>query len=44
MNNNLPPFKVFSGTKSQYLAEAICAELGVELGKNEHSTFCRRRI
>ena len=33
MNNNLPPFKVFSGTKSQYLAEAICAELGVELGK-----------
>ena len=33
MNNNLPPFKIFSGTKSQYLAEAICAELGVELGK-----------
>ena len=33
MNNNLPPFKVFSGTKSQYLANAICEELGVELGK-----------
>ena len=33
MNNNLPPFKIFSGTKSQYLAEAICAELGVDLGK-----------
>ena len=33
MNNNLPPFKVFSGTKSQYLAEEICKELGVELGK-----------
>ena len=33
MNNNLPPFKIFSGTKSQYLAEAICSDLGVELGK-----------
>ena len=33
MNTNLPPFKIFSGTKSHYLAEAICAELGVELGK-----------
>ena len=33
MNNNLPPFKVFSGTKSQSLAEEICKELGVELGK-----------
>ena len=33
MNNNLPPFKIFSGTKSQYLAEAMCKELGMELGK-----------
>ena len=27
-----PPFKVFSGTKSRYLAEKICAGLGCELG------------
>ena len=33
MNNNLPPFKIFSGTKSQYLAEAMCKELGMVLGK-----------
>lgn len=33
MNSNLPPFKIFSGTKSQYLAEAMCKELGMELGK-----------
>lgn len=29
----LPPFKVFAGTKSQYMAEEICKDLGVELGK-----------
>ena len=29
----LPPFKVFAGTKSQYMAQEICAELGVPLGK-----------
>ena len=33
MSNTLPPFKVFSGTKSRYMAEEICKELGVELGK-----------
>ena len=33
MDNSLPPFKIFSGTKSQYIAEEICKELGVELGK-----------
>lgn len=33
MNSALPPFKVFSGTKSQYMAEEICKDLGVELGK-----------
>ena len=33
MNTNLPPFKVFAGTKSRYMAEEICKELGVELGK-----------
>jgi ribose-phosphate pyrophosphokinase len=27
------PFKVFSGTKSKYLAEEICAQLGCPLGK-----------
>ena len=29
----LHPFKVFAGTKSQYMAEEICKGLGVELGK-----------
>lgn len=33
MNATLAPFKVFSGTKSQYMAEEICKDLGVELGK-----------
>ena len=39
MDNNLPPFKIFSGTKSRYLAEAICEELGVELGKMNIQRF-----
>ncbi len=29
----LPPFKIFSGTKSEYMAKEICDDLGVELGK-----------
>ena len=29
----LAPFKVFSGTASRYMAEEICQDLGVELGK-----------
>ncbi len=33
MDTNLPPFKIFSGTKSRYMAEEICKDLGVELGK-----------
>lgn len=33
MDTSLPPFKVFSGTNSQYMAEEICMNLGVELGK-----------
>ena len=33
MSNLLPPFKVFSGTKTHYLAEEIAKSLGVELGK-----------
>ena len=33
MNTALPPLKIFSGTKSQYIAEEICKELGVPLGQ-----------
>lgn len=33
MSNLLPPFKVFSGTKTHYLAKEIAKSLGVELGK-----------
>ena len=33
MNTALPPFKIFAGTKSRYMAEEICKDLGVELGK-----------
>lgn len=36
-NNNtcscLPPFKVFAGSNSEYMAQEICQQLGVELGK-----------
>ena len=31
--NNSSTIKVFSGTKSRYMAEEICKELGIELGK-----------
>lgn len=33
MSTILPPFKIFSGTKSRYMAQEICKDLGVELGK-----------
>ena len=33
MSNNLPPIKVFAGSRSHYLGESICKELGIELGK-----------
>ena len=33
MIDNLPPIKIFAGTKSQYVAEEICCELGRDLGK-----------
>ncbi|MCM1136970.1 MAG: ribose-phosphate pyrophosphokinase [Duncaniella sp.] len=33
MIDTLPPIKVFSGTKSHYMAEEICRELGCNLGK-----------
>lgn len=39
MSHSLPPFKVFAGTKSRYIAEEICKELGVELGKMNIQRF-----
>ncbi|MCH5219725.1 MAG: ribose-phosphate pyrophosphokinase [Muribaculaceae bacterium] len=33
MNSQNNSFKVFSGTRSHYMAEEICRDLGVELGK-----------
>ncbi len=33
MSTTLPPFKIFSGTRSKYMAQEICKDLGVELGK-----------
>ena len=33
MNSMLPPIKVFAGTKSHYMGEEICQDLGIELGK-----------
>lgn len=35
----LSPFKVFSGRNSSYMAEEICKELGVELGKMNTQQF-----
>lgn len=39
MSNYLPPIKVFAGTKSHYLGESICRDLGIELGKMKIETF-----
>ncbi len=39
MDTSLHPFKIFAGTKSQYMAEEICKELGVELGKMKIEHF-----
>lgn len=36
---SLPPFKVFSGTNSRYMAEEICKELGVEPGQMNIQRF-----
>ena len=33
MSTQVAPFKIFSGTRSNYMAEEICKDLGVELGK-----------
>lgn len=35
----LPPFKVFAGRKSRYMAEEICKDLGVQLGKMNTQQF-----
>ncbi len=39
--NTIPPkpIKVFAGTKSRYLGESICRELGIELGKMKVERF-----
>ncbi|MDE6277557.1 MAG: ribose-phosphate pyrophosphokinase [Muribaculaceae bacterium] len=39
MNQALPPFKIFSGTNSKYIAEEIAKDLGVELGKMNITRF-----
>lgn len=39
MNSSLPPIKVFAGTKSRYMAEEICKDLGIELGKMNIQRF-----
>ena len=33
MTSPQAPFKIFSGTRSHYMAAEICKDLGVELGK-----------
>lgn len=33
MSNSTQPFKIFSGTKSHYLADEMCQHLGIEIGK-----------
>lgn len=39
MDTSLPPFKIFAGDRSRYMAEEICKELGVELGKMKIERF-----
>ncbi len=39
MDAFLPPVKIFSGSASQYMAEEICKELGIELGKMKIEHF-----
>lgn len=39
MDTSLPPFKIFAGSASEYMAEEICKELGVELGKMKIEHF-----
>ena len=39
MSNYLPPIKVFAGSRSHYLGESMCKELGIELGKMNIERF-----
>ena len=39
MKSIIHPIKIFSGTKSHYMAEEICSELGIELGKMNITHF-----
>ena len=39
MSDNFPPFKVFSGRNTKYLATKICDKLGVELGNMNVQQF-----
>ena len=39
MSSNLPPIKIFAGTRSHYLGESLCRELGIELGKMKTEFF-----
>lgn len=39
MSNCLPPIKVFAGSRSKYLGESICKELGIEMGKMNVERF-----
>lgn len=39
MKSIIHPIKIFSGTKSNYMAEEICRELGIELGKMNITHF-----
>lgn len=37
--SNLPDIKIFAGEKSKYIAESICAELGLTLGEKSFIKF-----
>ncbi|MDE6545809.1 MAG: ribose-phosphate pyrophosphokinase [Paramuribaculum sp.] len=39
MKSIIHPIKIFSGTKSHYMAEEICRELGIELGEMNITHF-----
>lgn len=39
MNSLIHPIKIFAGTKSRYMAEEICRDLGIELGKMNITHF-----
>lgn len=39
MQSSIHPIKIFAGTKSRYMGEEICKDLGVELGKMNVTHF-----